>query len=125
MKVTLLPTLLLFACQFVAAQDAADVASIGTALNIENAPEFFSDDTGCQNGGPMAQKDFSDIVHSIKAIDDDVARFNSASITFRTSCLTTAQIVEVCRTFKNDPSKLEFAKFAFSACVDPANYKNV
>ncbi len=117
--------LTIFAAQSASAQDSVDIHGIGTALSIENSANYFTDDTGCKNGGPMNEGEFLQIVNSIKTFDDDKARFNSASLIFRKSCLTSAQIIEVCNTFQLEPSKLEFAKFAFSACVDPTNYKTV
>jgi len=116
---------LIFAAHTTSAQDNVDIHGIGNALNIENSANYFTDDTGCDKGGAMKQTDFAEIVNSIKTFDNDTARFNSASLIFRKSCLTAAQIIEVCNTFQHEPSKLEFAKFAFSACVDPTNYKTV
>jgi hypothetical protein len=62
-----------------------------------------------------AKKSISD-----KGFDD--TRLTVAKQVAKANCLSVAQIIEICKIFAFEESKLDFAKFAHDHCFDPSNY---
>ncbi len=71
---------------------------------------------------PMANADFTAVMAAIAAQPDDSAKLYSAKQGGYGQCFTTAQIKQVCKTFKADETKLAFAEYMYGNCADRPNY---
>lgn len=74
---------------------------------------------------PMSANNFSSIKKTISNTDFEHTKLSTAKTIVGTSCLTTDQVIEVCRLFDFEHSKLDFAKFAYSKTYDRGNYHKV
>lgn len=90
-----------------------------------SSSNVFTDDTGCTKGHAVSQSVFSEMLKAITVGQSDETRLLEAFRFARKSCLSAAQITQICKSFTLEQTRLEFAKFAFSACVDPKNYGKV
>jgi Domain of unknown function (DUF4476) len=82
---------------------------------------------GYNNYAPqaMGSRDFSDAVASIQNNSFEDTRLQIAKQVASSNFLSTGQISEICRLFSFDDRRLDFAKFAYSRCIDPQNYYKV
>jgi hypothetical protein len=80
---------------------------------------------GCYGARPMNNGNFSSALQTIKNQGFDESRLKTAKQIAQNNCLNTNQIVEICKIFGFEETKLDFAKFAYDACVEPQNYFNV
>ncbi|MBL7766614.1 MAG: DUF4476 domain-containing protein [Chitinophagaceae bacterium] len=80
--------------------------------------------TGCQ-GYAMSPGDFENARKTIADEGFDETRLTMAKQIISSNCMTSSQIVNMCKTFSFEESKLDFAKFAYEHCSDPGNYFNV
>lgn len=76
---------------------------------------------GC-NGWPMDQGSFGSALQTIQQTDFESTKLSTAKSIISSQCVTTDQIVAVCREFDFESSKLEFAKFAYGRVIDKGNY---
>lgn len=74
--------------------------------------------------GPMAmsEPDFNQALEMVRKEHFDSNRLSLAKQITRQNMLTASQIKKFCQTFEFDNTKLDFAKFAYSRCVDPERY---
>ena len=79
----------------------------------------------CVNRKPMNANDFTSALATIKKQGFDDTRLKTAKQIAQSNCLNTNQIVAICKIFGFEDSKLDFAKFAYDACVEPKNYFKV
>lgn len=68
---------------------------------------------------------FGDAVRTIKASNWDDTRLSTAKTIANNNYFTTDQIMTICKLFSWDDSKLDFAKYAYTRCVDYNNYFKV
>ncbi len=80
---------------------------------------------GCYGARPMNSSNFNSALQTIKNQNFDESRLKTAKQIAQNNCLNTNQIVEICKIFGFEESRLDFAKFAFDACVEPQNYFKV
>lgn len=80
---------------------------------------------GCYGARPMNNGNFSSALQTIKNQGFDESRLKTAKQIAQNNCLNTNQIVEICKIFGFEETRLDFAKFAFDACVEPQNYFKV
>ncbi|MHA4809123.1 DUF4476 domain-containing protein [Flavitalea flava] len=80
--------------------------------------------SGC-NGYPMAGTDFAAAKKTIAGNSFEDSKLSSAKTIASTNCLCVTQIMEICKLFGFEESKLAFAKFAYSYSTDPKNYFKV
>lgn len=80
---------------------------------------------GCQKAYPMLSGDFSSATASIKKLNFEDGKLSTAKQIAGSNCLNTNQIVDICKMFSFEDSKLDFAKFAYKYCVDANNYFKV
>jgi hypothetical protein len=73
----------------------------------------------------MDSKVFSDMKHSIAGVSFEETKLSTAKTVLSSNYISTAQVMEICRLFSFEDSKLDFAKFAYSKTVDPNNYFKV
>ena len=93
--------------------------------NTGNPENVFTDDTGCSRQYAASQSEFSKMLQIINVGTTDDVRLLEAFRLARKSCLSAAQITQICKSLTLEKTRLEFAKFAFSTCVDPKNYGKV
>jgi len=79
----------------------------------------------CVNRIPMNPGDFNNALATIRNQGFDETRLRTAKQIAESNCLNTNQIIAICQIFGFEDSKLDFAKFAFEACVEPRNYFKV
>lgn len=80
---------------------------------------------GCFNSYPMNSRDFESARATIKNENFDETRLDIAKQIGSSNCLSTDQVVAICKLITFEASKLEFAKFAYDHCVDARNYFKV
>lgn len=80
---------------------------------------------GCNGAFAMNAGDFQSALATINKQGFDETKLSTAKNIAGKQCLTTGQIVQICKTFGFEQSKLDFAKFAYSRCTEPANYFKV
>lgn len=91
-------------------------------VRIEYVPGY-NGPYGCAQ--PMATASFASAKSTIQDADFENTKMSTAKTIVGANCLTTDQIVELCRLFDFENSKLEFAKFAYSHAYDKGNYFKV
>jgi hypothetical protein len=74
---------------------------------------------------PMSPSDFEKARIAIGENDYDESKLILAKDYANSNCFTSQQVMEICKIFTLEKTKLNFAKFAFSQTVDPANYFKV
>ena len=72
---------------------------------------------------PMTQMDHSRALTLIKSRSFESDRLATAKQ--QTRCMTTQQIHQITATLTFESSRLEYAKFAYPSCADPANYGQI
>ena len=81
--------------------------------------------TGNCKGWPMSTADFNSAKNTIDESSFDDTKLSTSKSIATTNCLTTDQIIEICKLFSFEENKLAFAKFAYKATTDPKNYFKV
>lgn len=89
---------------------------------VTNAPP---QPVGCINAYPMATNNFNSAMSSIRSTSFSDSQLKTAKQVATSNCLSTSQIVQICRIFSFEETKLDFAKFAYDHCTDPNNYFKV
>jgi hypothetical protein len=77
---------------------------------------------GCVRGRAMSPNNFASALQTVKNQNFDDTRLKTAKQIADANCLNADQIVQMCQTFGFEESKLDFAKYAYGACVEPNNY---
>jgi hypothetical protein len=85
------------------------------------------DRTPVPPAGPTAMdaRTFSEVKQSINGASFEDTKLSTAKTIFGTNYASTEQIMEICNLFSFENTKVTFAKFAYSRCVDPQNYFKV
>jgi hypothetical protein len=92
----------------------------GTAVVVQEPLQ-----EGCYGAIPMNNGNFNSALQTIRNQGFDESRLKTAKQIAQNNCLNTNQIVEICKIFGFEETKLDFAKFAYDACVEPQNYFKV
>ena len=71
---------------------------------------------------PMNNADFQEALTYIQSKNFDKDKMSAAKQLLVNNFMTVNQIEQVCRLFSFDKDKLEFAKYAYSRCVDQNRY---
>lgn len=74
---------------------------------------------------PMNNMDFEDAKRSISASNFDETRLSTAKQIISSNCMNTNQIAALLKLFSFEESKLDFAKYAYTYCLDRNNYYKV
>ena len=86
-------------------------------------PATAAQTSGCS--GPMEFSDFAAAKKTVSGNSFEDGKLSSARTIVTSNCLCVNQIMEICRLFGYEETKLTFAKFAYKYCVDPRNYFKV
>ena len=78
---------------------------------------------GCQY--PMDWGNFKSAKETINQSSFEDTKLSSAKAILGSNCVSTDQVIEICKLFSFEQSKLDFAKFAYSKTTDPGNYFKV
>lgn len=81
--------------------------------------------TGNCKGYPMNNTDFTAAKNTIDESSFDDTKLSTAKSIASSNCLSTDQVVEICKLFSFEENKLAFAKFAFKSTTDPKSYFKV
>jgi hypothetical protein len=74
---------------------------------------------------PMSNADFAQAKEAVRNGTFSDAQLSTAKSILANNYLTTDQVMDMCKVFSFDDSKLEFAKAAYTRTVDQGNYFNV
>lgn len=77
---------------------------------------------GCNNRFEMSASNFSAALASVKKQSFEDTRLKTAKQVVAANCLSSNQIVELCKAFSFEDNKLELAKFSYDFCTDKRNY---
>lgn len=100
--------------------ETTTITSGGTAVVVQEPLQ-----EGCYGARPMNNGNFNSALQTIRNQGFDESRLKTAKQIAQNNCLNTNQIVEICKIFGFEETRLDFAKFAFDACVEPQNYFKV
>ena len=73
----------------------------------------------------MRDEDFIDAKKSIAAANFEDSKLSTAKSIASANSLSTIQVIEICKVFNFEETKLTFAKFAYRYTTDPKNYYKV
>ncbi len=73
----------------------------------------------------MDARSFNDAKQSISSASFENTKLSTARTIINGNYMSTGQIMEVCRLFSFENTKMTFAKDAYSRCTDPQNYYKV
>ncbi|GAA4470149.1 hypothetical protein GCM10023093_30810 [Nemorincola caseinilytica] len=73
----------------------------------------------------MDMRTFNDAKNSINGASFEDTKLSTAKTIFGANYMTTTQVMDICRLFSFENTKVTFAKFAYDRCVDPQNYFKV
>lgn len=93
-----------------------------TPVRVEYVPGY-SGPYGCAQ--PMSASSFEAAKASVNDADFENTKMSTAKTITGANCLTVDQVIQICKLFDFEASKLEFAKFAFSKTYDKGNYFKV
>ena len=74
---------------------------------------------------PMDPSSFSSAISTIKKASFEETKLSTAKSILGANCVSTDQVMQICKTFSFEQSKLDFAKFAYSKTTDRGNYFKV
>lgn len=74
---------------------------------------------------PMDNATFGEAVKAIKQASFDDTKFSTAETILNSNCVSTDQVIAICKLFSFEDKKLEFAKKAYSRTTDQRNYFKV
>ncbi|MCD6013386.1 MAG: hypothetical protein K0Q79_3248 [Flavipsychrobacter sp.] len=94
-------------------------SSTSTSSNYDNQPA----NTGCQYA--MNTRDFAAAKQTVADASFEETKLSTAKTILTSNCFNTNQVIEICKLFGFEQSKLDFAKFAFGKTTDPGNYFKV
>ncbi|MEY4703059.1 MAG: hypothetical protein RIR96_956 [Bacteroidota bacterium] len=77
---------------------------------------------GCSGNWAMSAANFNDAKNTIDEGAFDDTKLSTAKSIVTSNCLSTDQIMQICRLFSFEENKLAFAKFAYPYATDPRNY---
>ncbi len=78
---------------------------------------------GC--GYPMSMTDFAEAKKTIGAASFEDTKLSTAKTIISSNCLSTDQVIQICKMFSYEASKLDFAKTAYGRTTDRGNYFKV
>jgi hypothetical protein len=73
----------------------------------------------------MDQRMFNDVKQSVSSASFEDTKLSTAKTILGTNYVNTDQVIELCKLFSFENTKLTFAQFAYNRTVDPQNYFKV
>ena len=107
---------------FLSESHVTTTSTTTTTNNNSNQP--INTKVKCKKGA-MNQTDFAAAIKIIKNGSFDDTKLSTAQSICSANCLSSEQVVEICRLFSFEESKLTFAKYAFKYCTNPEKYFKV
>ena len=92
-------------------------------MNEENNYDHNDSHNNCD--WPMKNADFSSAKQTISSANFEDSKLSTAKGIIASNCLNTDQVVEICRLFDFEQTKLTFAKLAYKKTTDQKNYFKV
>ena len=74
---------------------------------------------------PMDMNSFNSAKETVSKASFEDTKLSTAKTILNSNCFSTGQVIEICKMFSFEESKLEFAKYAYSKCTDQGNYFKV
>ena len=71
---------------------------------------------------PMSANAFNQLKNSVEQKPFSDTKMSTAKIATKNNCLSSTQILEICKLFSMDNDKLAYAEFAYDYCTDKSNY---
>lgn len=99
-------------------------SSSTTTTTTTNQQANSNSNSGCK-GFPMSQTNFSAALKTIGNSNFEDSKLTTAKNISSKNCLSTDQVVKICKLFSFEESKLTFAKHAFKRTTDQKNYFKV
>jgi hypothetical protein len=110
----------------------------GNTQTTTTTTTSYSQTTTTDNGGynntqpatptcqyPMGWQDFKSAKNTVTNASFEETKLSTAKAILTSNCMSTDQVMEICKTFGFEASKLDFAKFAYAKTTDPGNYFKV
>lgn len=95
-----------------------------TTTTNNNSNQQVNSKVKCKKGA-MNQTDFAAAIKVIKNGSFDDTKLSTAKSVCAANCVSSEQVIEICRLFSFEESKLTFAKYAFQYCTNPEKYFKV
>lgn len=76
-------------------------------------------------GKPMDENSFKSARERVKNAAYEDARLAAAQNILGANCVSTEQVIQICKLFGFEQTKLSFAKLAYAKTTDPTNYSKV
>ena len=76
-------------------------------------------------GWPMKTNDFASAKNSVRSATFEDTKLSTAKSIIAANCLNSDQVVEICKLFDFEETKLTFAKLAYKKTTDQKNYFKV
>ena len=70
----------------------------------------------------MSANAFNQLKNSVEQKPFSDTKMSTAKIATKNNCLSSTQILEICKLFSMDNDKLAYAQFAYDYCTDKSNY---
>lgn len=90
--------------------------------SYSNAPQQQAP-AGCQY--PMDWSSFNAAKETVAKASFEETKLSTAKTILSSNCFNTDQVMQICKLFGFEASKLDFAKYAYSKTTDPGNYFKV
>ncbi|MGV3697433.1 DUF4476 domain-containing protein [Flavobacterium sp.] len=90
----------------------------GNVAIVESQPII----RGCGGNSCMTSGNFNAALATIKKQSFEDTRLKTAKQVVSANCLNVDQIMQIANTFNFEDNKLDFAKYAYSYCIEPRNY---
>ncbi len=91
--------------------------------NGNNNGNYNRGNGGCNNAMPVG--DFNAAKQTIQKASFEDTKLSTAKTVLSSNCMSTEQVIQVCKLFSFEQSKLDFAKYAYDRCPDRGNYFKV
>lgn len=75
---------------------------------------------GCRYA--MDANSFRSAKETVSKASFDETKLSTAKTILTSNCMTTDQVMQICKLFSFEASKLDFAKYAYGRTTDPGNY---
>lgn len=80
---------------------------------------------GCASAFAMSSTNFNNALSTVRNQSFDESKLKTAKQIAGANCLSVSQISQLAKLISFEDSRLEFAKFAYDRCTEPANYFNL
>ena len=97
--------------------------SYSSNSSYNNAPQQQATTSGCNY--PMDWNSFKSAKETVEKSSFDDTKLSTAKTIVGSNCVSTEQVIQLCKLFSFEESKLTFAKYAYARTTDPGNYFKV